>query len=107
MKGMEEFFFSEGRTQDSKMHPFLPDEYFVSSTQGMQFGEGFPLEHKLFLACLGDDKDSMTRRIFKHNLDKKIEDFVNFYGVKPHERGLNELIEEEKERMAKEAILRE
>lgn len=47
----------------------------MQSTQGMQFGEGLPLENKLFLAVLGDEEDSMTRRIFLHNLNKKIEEF--------------------------------
>ena len=49
----------------------------------------------------------MTRRIFEHNLNKKIADYEHAYGCKPHERGLNEKIEEEKERAAKEALLKE
>ena len=49
----------------------------------------------------------MTRRIFMANLKKKMDEFEREHGVKPHERGKNIEIEEEKERLAKEALLKE
>ena len=70
------------------------EEYFYKEAGFMSYGAPKTPVAQIFLAVLGED--SMNHRIFKHNLDIKIDDFAsNNAGLKPHER-TNEAADEAK-----------
>lgn len=70
----------------------------------MSFGPPKNPKENIYKAVLKED--STHYRIFKHNLDLKVEEIEKRTGMKPHDR-VNEQLEEEKERQAKELAAQE
>ena len=58
----------------------------------MVFGEDAPAIQKLYLAVCDAGKESTSRKIFEHNLNKKIAEFVRAHGMRPDEREVNQKI---------------